>query len=277
MSAPTEAPRATAVAVAPNGARRTKADHPALPLSPGELAREAAACLERGACMLHLHVRNADGRHLLDPDAYRDAIRAIRAEVGERLVLQITTEAVGIYRPEQQVDVVRAVRPEAASIALRELAPEPSDDDLLCDLLGWMSRERIAAQLILYDPADVARLVAMRDSARLPEGGWSALYVLGRYSSGQTARPDELLPFLQAGSGQDDWMVCAFGPQEAASVCAAALLGGDVRVGFENNLWRPDGGLASSNADLVEAAAKPLVALGHRLAGADELRARWHR
>ena len=44
--------------VAPNGGRKTKADHPALPLSPDELARTAAECLERGASMIHLHVRD---------------------------------------------------------------------------------------------------------------------------------------------------------------------------------------------------------------------------
>ena len=56
------------VAAAPNGARRTEADHPALPLGPDELAREAAACREAGATVPHLHVRDAAGRHSLDPE-----------------------------------------------------------------------------------------------------------------------------------------------------------------------------------------------------------------
>ena len=265
-----------AIAVAPNGARRSKADHPALPLSPAELAREAAACLERGAAMLHLHVRDRDGRHLLDAGAYGEATRAIRAAVGHRLVVQVTTEAVGLYRPDQQVALVEAVRPEAASLALRELAPETGDEPRLVELLGWMARERIAAQVILYDAADTARLAALRDAGRLPDSGWSALCVLGRYATGQRARPDELLPFLAAaGDPQSPWMLCAFGPDEAACACAAALLGGDVRVGFENNLHRPDGSLAASNADLVEDVAAPLARFGRELLTADALRARW--
>src|SRR6202008_3948323 len=80
------------LAVAPNGGRKTKADHPALPLTSGELARAAAECLERGASMIHLHVRDAEGRHSLDPEAYRAAIASICQEVGDRLVLQITSE-----------------------------------------------------------------------------------------------------------------------------------------------------------------------------------------
>ena len=63
--------RNIAIAVAPNGGRKTKADHPALPLTPAELAATAAECLEAGAAMIHVHVRDANGRHLLDADAYR--------------------------------------------------------------------------------------------------------------------------------------------------------------------------------------------------------------
>lgn len=81
--------------VAPNGARRGKADHPNLPLTPEEIAREAARCCEAGATMLHLHVRTQDGRHTIDPALYREATLAIRRTVGERMVVQIATEAVG--------------------------------------------------------------------------------------------------------------------------------------------------------------------------------------
>ena len=80
------------LAVAPNGARKTKADHPALPITPAELAATAAACAEAGAAMIHLHVRDADQRHSLDVEAYRAAIAAVRSAVGEDLVIQATSE-----------------------------------------------------------------------------------------------------------------------------------------------------------------------------------------
>jgi 3-keto-5-aminohexanoate cleavage enzyme len=90
------------VTVAPNGGRKTKADHPALPLTADELARTAAECLERGASMIHLHVRDKDGGHSLDPEAYRSVIARICEEVGDRLVLQITSESLGRYSPAEQ-------------------------------------------------------------------------------------------------------------------------------------------------------------------------------
>ncbi len=64
------------LAVAPNGARRTNTDHPALPMTADEIARTAAECREAGAAMIRLHVRDRNGDHSLDADLYRDAICA---------------------------------------------------------------------------------------------------------------------------------------------------------------------------------------------------------
>jgi 3-keto-5-aminohexanoate cleavage enzyme len=113
--------------VAPNGARSGKADHPNLPMTPDEIAREAARCCEAGATGLHLHVRAQDGQHSLEPALYRDAIAATRRAVGERMVVQTTTEAVGRYSPEEQMKAVRELRPEAVSLGLRELIPQDGD------------------------------------------------------------------------------------------------------------------------------------------------------
>ncbi|MEM9899657.1 MAG: 3-keto-5-aminohexanoate cleavage protein, partial [Pseudomonadota bacterium] len=95
------------IAVAPNGGRRTHTDHPALPTTPQALAETARACLDAGASMMHIHVRDKQERHLLDVEAYRSAIDAITSACGDRLVLQITTEALGKYTPDVQRALVR--------------------------------------------------------------------------------------------------------------------------------------------------------------------------
>lgn len=265
-----------AIAVAPNGGRRTQADHPALPLTPAELARVAAECRDAGAAMIHAHVRDRDGAHLLDAGAYRAAIAAIRAAVGENLVLQITSESLGRYRPEEQMAVVRAVRPEAVSLALRELAPDPAAEPVFAEFLLWLKRERVAPQIILYAPEEAVRLAEMRRRGLVPWDEIPVLHVLGRYVAGQTSLPADLLPFLAPEVPRfRSWMACAFGRHEAACGLAAALLGGDVRVGFENNLHLPDGRVAGSNADLVRAVAGPLIRTGGRLADAAALRTAW--
>ena len=262
-----------ALAVAPNGGRKTKADHPALPLSADELARTAAECLERGASMIHLHVRDAEGRHCLDPEAYRAAIASICEAVGDRLVLQITSELLGRYSPAEQRGAVLKTNPEAVSLALRELAPETADEKDFGDFLGKLKQMRVHPQIILYTPAEAERLSAMAKQGLIPFDRLSVLYVLGRFALTRTGLPRDLLPFLAPEAPRFHlWSVCAFGRRETACVTAAALLGGHARVGFENNLVLPSGERAASNADLVGAAAQALEGVGLQTQTADGLR-----
>lgn len=262
-----------AIAVAPTGARRSKADHPGLPITPAEIAREARACRDAGAAMLHLHVRDGDGRHTLDPDAYRAAMAAVRADLGEALVIQVTTESVGRYAPAGQMAAVRALAPEAASIAVRELIPDSGHEASAAAFLRWCAEAGVAVQYIVYDVADLEHLRALTARGVIPQRRPFVLYVLGRYARGQQASPRQLLPFLAAGDDPGGpWMLCAFGVREAACAAAAAALGGHVRVGFENNLHLPDGRRAPDNAALVAAAAETARAIGRPLADARWLR-----
>lgn len=261
------------VAVAPNGARKTKRDHPRVPITPVEIAQDARACLETGASMLHLHVRDAHGAHSLDADLYRAAIDAVTAEVGDRLVIQVTTEAVGRYSPDQQMACVRAVRPEAVSLAVRELIPDADHEARAAAFLDWCRRERVAIQYILYDVADLERLNDLRARGIVPRRDPFRLYVLGRHAGAKGGDPDDLLPFVtHEGGCNDPWAVCAFGPKETACATVACAMGGHVRVGFENNLHLPDGAVANGNADLVAAAVNGARAVGRPVADAEALR-----
>ncbi|SOR31449.1 conserved protein of unknown function [Methylorubrum extorquens] len=262
------------LANAPNGATRSKADHPALPITESEIARTAAEIAEAGAALIHVHVRDAQGRHLLDAQAYRAVTAAIRAEVGDRLVIQITSEAAGRYEAPEQMAVVRATRPEAVSLALREIVPDAGAETAAAAFFAWARRERVLLQIILYEPAEVARYADLKSRGVLGEGGDFPLFVLGRYTPGQVSRPADLLPFLaEAGEGVPLWSICAFGPRENACALVAAGLGGHVRVGFENSLLAPDGRPAESNAAQIRRAAEGARLLGRPLADADTARA----
>lgn len=268
--------RPVVLAVAPNGGRRLPSEHPAVPVTPAALARTAAACLEAGAAMLHLHVRDAAGRHLLEAGAYRAALAEVRAAVGERLFLQITSESLGAYAPAAQFAVVRDVRPEGVSLALREVLPADGDERELAAFLLWLQRERVVPQFILYEAAEAVRLVELVRRGVVPWARPPVLFGLGRYVAGQRAGPEMLAAFLPpAAPAFADWMACAFGPAECACVLAAARAGGHARVGFENNLHLPDGTVAPDNAALVAATAQALRGGGFELATGGELRARW--
>jgi 3-keto-5-aminohexanoate cleavage enzyme len=254
------------IAVAPNGARRTKADHPRLPLTPLEIAREAELCAASGASVLHLHVRAADGRHSLDAALYRSAIEAVRRTIGDRMVIQITTEAAGRYGPGEQMATVRDVHPEAVSLGLGELIPDDRAIDAAAAFLAWLQGEQIAPQYILYSPREVARFHDLRGRGVIPQRRPLALFVLGRYGERTEALPRDLLPFLAAHGPECPWAACAFGRREGTCVLTAAGLGGHVRVGFENNLWLTGGALAAHNAQLVEQVAAGAALLGREVA-----------
>ncbi len=264
------------LAVAPNGARKTKADHPMLPISPSELAAEARACYEEGASMIHLHVRDEDDRHSLDVTRYKDAIRAVREELGEDIVIQVTTEAVGIYSAEQQMDMVRELQPEAVSLAIKELVPEGLEE-MAAGFFRDLQNFNTMPQFILYSAEDLARYNSLVEGGIIPFDRPFLLFVLGRYSEGQQSQPTDILPFLEKLKSDTPWAVCAFGPYEHASASAALAMGGHVRVGFENNMLLKDGAAAGRNADLIRQVRNVAEAIGRPVGTAEDMRRRFSR
>lgn len=260
------------IAVAPNGARKTQLDHPQLPISPKEIARTAAACRDAGACMLHLHVRDVNLRHSLDAGRYREAIRAIRQQAGEELIIQITTEAVGIYNREQQIQTVHEVRPEAVSLAIREISPAGVDENVSAEFFRFLQRERIAPQYILYDKEDILHFNQLLARGVVPDENVSVLLVLGRYAENQQSDSADLAPLLSFLPDVQHWSLCAFGASEEDCMLDAIKRGGHCRVGFENNLWLSDGALAPDNAALVKAVRAGALLLDRPVASVNEAR-----
>ena len=261
--------------VAPNGAYKQLADHPAVPITAAALAETAKACRDAGAGMLHMHIREPDGRHSLDAEGYREALRVVHAAVGDSMVLQVTSEAAGRYQAPAQIAMVRELRPEAISIGLREIDKPEIGEAGLQDFFGWLARERVMVQIIIYEVADLRRWQSLRQRGLVPDAPWFLLFVLGRYTAGQTSDPLDLLPFLAAHDGGEPWAVCAFGATENSCITAAAALGGHARVGFENNLLCKDGSRAPDNRALVRQAAEAAAALGRPLASAEQIRQRF--
>ena len=265
-------PRGALISVAPNGARRTKADHPALPITPAELAAEARACCDAGAGLIHVHVRDGAGGHSLAPDHYRPAMDAVKAAVGDGMIVQITTEACGIYTPAEQMACVRALRPDAASFGLREFFGPGHERAELADFFAWVADAGVLPQFILYDPAEVEMLLELVSAGIIPFSSPHALFVLGRYSDGVQSDPAAIERFLAAWPDKAPWSVCAFGASEARVAAAALARGGHIRIGFENNLEDPEGGQLPSNAAQVERVARIAEAMCLPLISAAEAR-----
>ncbi|HDM8234395.1 TPA: 3-keto-5-aminohexanoate cleavage protein [Vibrio campbellii] len=243
-----------AIIVAPNGATKTKQDHAQLPMNIEEMVAEAKACQTAGATMIHLHARDAQDRHSLEVDDNLEIYHAVKAAVGDSMIVQLTTEAVGMYSPQQQMVLVKAVKPEAASFALRELIPDEQSEEQGFAFFDWVAAQGILSQIILYDQADIERYFSLRERGVLPKQNQHALVVLGRYHETQQSSPWDLRALHLERFLEENvrCAVCAFGAREQDCLTHAMLLGLDVRVGFENNHLSADGQPANCNAEQVQ-------------------------
>ncbi len=239
------------IMVAPNGATRSKADHPALPVTIDEIISCAGESYQAGAGAIHFHLRDENQRHILDAQACQEALKRLKDKVPE-ILPQVTSEAAGIYTAPEQIAFIQKLKPEFVSIGLREIE-RLDDENALSDFYHWLADEGIWVQHILYDVADFECLedYTARDVIKESE---TLLFVCGRYSAGQNSSPSDLEPYLEALKASPntyDWAVCAFGQGETETLKAAQKAGGKIRVGFENSLWNADGSIARDNAERV--------------------------
>jgi len=248
--------------IAPNGARLKKSDHSALPVTIAEIVKTAAECHQAGATGIHAHVRDSQGRHVLDAGLYKELLTELALKVPQ-LEVQITTEAVGLYSPAEQRALVEAVKPKAVSVALREMLAD--NDEAAARRFYFRALEQdIDLQHIIYSPEEIIEIKRLTKEGLIPDSKLSLLFVLGRHSINQQSTPEMLTPFVEAmqnaGFAQKPrFMVCAFGRRETACLMAAARVGGDCRIGFENNFYNADGALARNNAERVRELTSKLV------------------
>ena len=242
------------IMAAPNGARKTKDDHPNLPLTIQETVEEARRCNDAGASILHAHVRDDDGKHSLDANKYGKLIEDMHRTLPQMLV-QITTESAGIFTPMDQARCLIDVKPDFASVAVREMMGTGSEKDrqFAQNTYAKVSDQGTALQHIVYSPDDLAELLRLRADGILPDRPLHALFVLGRYNPGFVSDPEELdLFFAHPLDKLSSWMVCAFGPSEYDSMIKAISHGGHIRIGFENNIYLKDGSVAENTASLIK-------------------------
>ncbi len=259
------------IMAAPNGARKTRLDHPALPVSIEETVEEALQCHAAGATVLHAHVRGAEKEHVLDTGLYQELIAEMRRRAPGMLI-QITTEAVGIYTPMQQVACVQSVVPEMASVSLKEMTSNFTDLDIAKHFYTWTVEAGVHIQHILFSTDELKQFFKLKQRGIVPDSHRCVLFVLGRYAVDFQSSPADLNPFLASDLARLDWFVCAFGAREQACVSAAINQGGHARVGFENNLQLPDGEIASSTAELVSDLSVAILATDRPIASSEQAR-----
>lgn len=249
--------------VAPNGARRSKSDHPAIPLSDDELIATAISCAEAGADGIHIHIRSNQGQHLLDVGRYR-ALLARLSEAVPALYLQVTSEAAERYVASAQQSMVKALEPKYVSVALREMVRSEGDWAAASDFYDWAEDAGTQVQHIIYSPEELRWFLESCEAGRIPGDHHLLQLVLGTYDGSKVSRPQDIAQFTALMDQFDvpvDWGLCAFGREETECLVEAVRLGGKVRVGFENSLWHADGSVAKDNRARVQEVAAGIAKL----------------
>lgn len=241
--------------VAPNGARRGKSDHPALPITLDELVTTAVSCHAAGADGIHVHVRDENGEHSLDVGQYREALAAIKAAV-PGFFLQVTSEAAGRFGPEAQMQMIEQLRPRSVSLAYSELMRAPTDTATATTFYAWAAANDVGIHHIAYTPDELQIFLKAVGQGIIPGTAHQLQLVLGSYAAAKPSRPSDLDAYEKLLDAYKDefsleWMICAFGSAETDCLVETAKRGGKLRVGFENSLWNADGSLAKDNAQRV--------------------------
>ena len=240
--------------VAPNGARPKKKDHSEVPVTISEIVSTAKTCFNAGAGAIHFHIRDREEKHVLDPVLCREALVELQ-KVVPKMHLQITTEAVGRYSPDQMRKLAYEVTPPGISIGIREMIPSrnPTEEDI--KLYQSLTENGTKIQHICYEPEDLDLLSDLLNKGKISKDGTWCLFVIGHYS-GKISDPNKIPLFLDKLNNNNlnaDWAVCAFGKEEIDCLKKAISLDGKIRIGFENSMLMPNGEIAPNNHTKVKA------------------------
>jgi len=255
------------------GAETTKEKQPHLPITPQEQAIAAQEAVEAGASIIHLHVREDDGSPSQRLERFEEAIHAIRERCPEVIIQISTGGAVGEKMERRSAPLT--LRPEMASLNLGTMN---FGDDIFVNLprdivaLGQrMHHLGVVPELEIYE-------VGMLESAfRLAKQGilrepLHFQFVLG-VPGGMSGDPKNLVHLVSLlPSSEIHWGVAGIGRYQLPLAIQALVMGGHVRVGFEDNIFYHKGELAQSNAQLVSRVARIARELGREVATAGQAR-----
>jgi 3-keto-5-aminohexanoate cleavage enzyme len=285
------------ICVCPTGSWLMKDFNPNVPIQPNEVAEEVYRSWKEGASMVHIHARDKDGHATSNPDVFREIDRRIR-EKGCDIILQHSVSpgrGPGQVMKSELKDVPENLLFAAVDKGLETLEPNPEMGSLdigISVLAGPPERiflwtrafvEKAAKTMlekgIKPEPEvyTVGGMVEVHDLIRkglLPKPYWIGFCVgMERTVEDVTPfTPKNLIHLVDQLPEGSLFSTLGIGPVETLAVTQSILLGGHVRVGFEDNPYYSKGVLAKSNAELVARVARIGRDLGREIASPDEAR-----
>jgi 3-keto-5-aminohexanoate cleavage enzyme len=272
----------TIITAALTGVLATRDQCPAIPYTPREIGEEAARAAQEGAAIVHIHARTPDG----GPDWSVETFAAIYAEVRARtdVIVNFSTGAVGIPA-EQRIAHIKELKPEMAALNMgsmnyaiySERRKEFLHDHVFANpfrdirfFLETMNAADVRPELECFDTGHVGNTRPLIHLGVLkPPFQFSLIMgVLG----GIPASTRHLVDQVDSLPPQAHWQVIGISLAQWPLVAAAITMGGNVRVGLEDNFYLEEGHMAKSNGELVAKAARMCRELGAEVASPVEAR-----
>ena len=219
------------------GAELSRQDTPYLPLTPEEIAAEARMCLDAGAAMVHLHARAVDGSPTQDLAAYRAIIEAVRARAPE-IVIQVSTGGAVWMSAEERLQPLEA-QPEMASLTTGTVnfGEEVFSNTMpmVREFARQMQLRGIRPEIEVFDSGMIPAAMRLLKEGLLSEPLHFNL-VLG-VPGGAAGTLKNLMHMVESLPSGCTWTASGIGAAQLPLTTAAILLGGNVRVGLEDNIY----------------------------------------
>lgn len=255
------------------GAEVTKEHNPAVPYTVEEIANEAYDAYKAGASIIHLHVRYDDGTPTQDVERFRECFEAIRAKCPDVIIQPSTGGAVGMSNDERLQPIT--LMPEMATLDCGTCNFGGDDifvntENMIKDFGEKMIARGIKPEVEVFDKGmiDMANRLCKKGYIKAP---MHFDFVMG-VNGGISGEPRDLVFMKESIPQGSTWTVAGVGRYEFPMAVMGILMGGHVRVGFEDNVYISKGVLAKSNAELVEKVVRLAKEFGREIATPDEAR-----
>lgn len=265
------------ITVAPTGSIPDRGDNPNIPYTAQEVAAETVRAYEAGASVVHLHARDAQtGKPTSELEVFRSYLDEIRAACP--IVTQITTgggaTTLGLS-VEDRLRPVLELLPDSASLNAGSMnfgrALFPNTPDTIELYARRMKEAGVMPEFEAYDLSMINNVEYWVRRQGLLEPPYQFSFVMG-VIGGIPATPKNLLAMREALDPTYRWQAIGIGRHQFTMGALGAMLGGGLRVGFEDNVYLSKGVLAKSNAELVEKAVRLVRDLGLEVATLEEAR-----
>jgi 3-keto-5-aminohexanoate cleavage enzyme len=270
-----------------SGAIANRDQCPAIPYTPEEYAAEARRIVDEGGSMIHIHARTPEGTPSYEVEDFRAITEAILGAVDD-VIINYSTGAIGVPL-EKRIAYLRELKPDIAALNMSSMnyakysarrkdfvfkAVFENSFDTIIELLTAMNESDVKPEHECFDTGHIANLDPLLDMGLLHEP-LQISCVMGvnggiRPNARNLAHMAENVP--GGPDGANEWGVIGISRDQWMLVAAALTLGGNVRVGLEDNFYLPNGDMAGSNGDLIAKARELTEDVGRRAATVAEAR-----